>query len=139
LQPWKFFVVRNPALRQQLREHAWGQAQVTDASRLVVLAIKKDIGAPEVDQFVERMATVRQVPAETLEGYGDMVKKFLAAPPYPLTMDGWATRQVYIALGFLMHSAAMLEVDACPIEGFDAAKDRGLNKRVTMPDNKGIQ
>jgi nitroreductase len=80
LQPWKFFVVRNPALRQQLREHAWGQAQVTDASRLVVLAIKKDIGAPEVDQFVERMATVRQVPAETLEGYGDMVKKFLAAP-----------------------------------------------------------
>ncbi len=59
LQPWKFFVVRNPALRQQLREHAWGQAQVTDASRLVVLAIKKDIGAPEVDQFVERMATVR--------------------------------------------------------------------------------
>jgi nitroreductase len=68
-----------------------------------------------------------------------MVKKFLAAPPYPLTMDGWATRQVYIALGFLMHSAAMLEVDACPIEGFDAAKDRGLNKRVTMPDNKGIQ
>lgn len=122
LQPWKFFVVRNPALRQQLREHAWGQAQVTDASHLVVLAIKKDIGAPEVDQFVERMATVQQVPAETLGGYGSMVKGFLAAPPYPLSMDGWATRQVYIALGFLMYSAAMLEVDTCPMEGFNPAK-----------------
>ncbi|MGB3309453.1 MAG: NAD(P)H-dependent oxidoreductase [Nodosilinea sp.] len=122
LQPWKFFVVRNPDLRQQLRDHAWGQAQVTDASHLVVLATKKDIGAADVDQFVQRMATVRDVPIESLSNYGDMVKGFLAEPPYPLTMESWATRQVYIALGFLMYSAAMLGVDTCPMEGFDPAK-----------------
>jgi nitroreductase len=122
LQPWKFFVVRNPDLRQQLRDHAWGQAQVTDASHLVVLAIKKDIGTAEVDQFVERMATVRDVPMETLSNYGGMVKGFLAEPPYPITMESWATRQVYIALGFLMYSAALLGVDTCPMEGFDPAK-----------------
>ncbi|PSN12199.1 NAD(P)H-dependent oxidoreductase [filamentous cyanobacterium CCT1] len=122
LQPWKFFVVRNPDLRQQLRDHAWGQAQVTDASHLVVLAIKKNIGIPEVDQFVERMAAVRNVPQETLVNYGGMVKGFLAEPPYPITMESWATRQVYIALGFLMYSAAMLGIDTCPLEGFDPAK-----------------
>ncbi|HSM81611.1 MAG TPA: NAD(P)H-dependent oxidoreductase [Nodosilinea sp.] len=131
LQPWKFFVVRNAELRQQLRGHAWGQAQVTDASHLVVLAIKKDVGAEEVDQFVGRMAAVRQVPAETLANYGGMVKGFLAQPPYPITMDGWATRQVYIALGFLMHAAAMLGVDTCPIEGFDPAK---FNELLQLPE-----
>jgi nitroreductase len=131
LQPWKFFVVRNPVLRQQLKEHAWGQAQVTDASHLVVLTIKKDVGAAEVDQFIERMATVRQVPAETLDGYGGMVKGFLAEPPYPITMDNWAARQVYIALGFLTYSAATLGVDTCPIEGFDRDK---FNELLQLPE-----
>ncbi|MFQ4139548.1 NAD(P)H-dependent oxidoreductase [Nodosilinea sp. PGN35] len=131
LQPWKFFVVRNPALRQQLKEHAWGQAQITDASHLVVLAIKKDIGAAEVDQFVARMAEVRQVSTSTLDGYGGMVKGFLAQPPYPITMDSWAARQVYIALGFLMYSAALLGVDTCPIEGFSPEK---FNELLQLPE-----
>ena len=43
LQPWKFFVVRNPEVRSQLLEHSWGQKQVVEASHLVVLAIKKDV------------------------------------------------------------------------------------------------
>lgn len=42
LQPWKFFVIRNPEIRQQLRGAAWGQSQVVDASHLIVLAIKQD-------------------------------------------------------------------------------------------------
>ena len=41
LQPWKFFVVTNSAVRQQLVEHTWGQTQVVDASHLVVLAFKR--------------------------------------------------------------------------------------------------
>ena len=42
----------------------------------------------------------------------------------------WATRQTYIALGNLMTCAAVLGVDACPMEGFVPAEyDRvlGLN------------
>jgi nitroreductase len=34
----------------------------------------------------------------------------------------WAARQIYIALGNLMTSAAVLSVDSCPMEGFDPAK-----------------
>lgn len=41
LQPWKFFVIRNPEIRSQLVAHSWGQTQVVDASHLVVFAIKK--------------------------------------------------------------------------------------------------
>ena len=40
----------------------------------------------------------------------------------------WSARQVYIALGFLLLGAAELGIDACPIEGFDAAAlDQSLN------------
>jgi nitroreductase len=39
----------------------------------------------------------------------------------------WATRQTYIALGNLMTSAAVLGVDACPMEGLNPAEyDRVL-------------
>lgn len=122
LQPWKFFVVRNPDVRQQLVEHAWGQRQVADASHLVVLAIKKDVSAEDVDQHIERMAEVQQTSVESLEKFADTVKGFLNQPPYPLDVNAWSTRQVYIALGFLMASAALLGIDTCPMEGFNPAK-----------------
>ncbi|WP_036485494.1 NAD(P)H-dependent oxidoreductase [Myxosarcina sp. GI1] len=122
LQPWKFFVVRNPEIRQQLLEHSWGQKQVVDASHLVVFAIEQDVDKSDVDRFVKRMSEVQEVPVENLQGFGDMVKGFLSDPPYPLEIDKWSTRQVYIALGFFMFTAAVLEIDTCPMEGFVPAK-----------------
>jgi len=44
----------------------------------------------------------------------------------------WMQKQVYIALGTLLQGAALLGIDACPIEGFDAAKldaELGLRER----------
>lgn len=128
LQPWKFFVVRNPELRQQIVPHAWGQTQVVDASHLVVLAIKKDVDAADVDRYIERMAEVRQTSVESLQKFADVVKGFMAEPPYPLDPNAWSTRQVYIALGFLMMNAALLGIDTCPMEGFVPSKvDELLN------------
>lgn len=122
LQPWKFFVIRDPELRQQLFPHSWKQAQVLDASHLVVFAIKKDLNGDDVDRYIDRMAAVQAVPAENLAGFGDMVKGFMNNPPYPLDMNGWSTRQVYIALGQFMTTAAMIQIDTCPLEGFVPAK-----------------
>jgi nitroreductase len=118
LQPWKFFVVRNPELRQQLVEHSWGQKQVAEASHLVVFAIKHNLDAAYVDRYVARMAEVQQVPVDTLQGYGNLVKGTIDRLASPVAVDAWSTRQVYIALGQFMTTAAMLEIDTCPIEGF---------------------
>lgn len=122
LQPWKFFVVSNPDVRKQLVEHAWNQGQVVDASHLVVLAIKKDVNADDVDRYVQSMAETRQVPVENLQGMAGMIKGFISKPPYPLDLNEWAKRQLYIALGQFMTSAALLGIDTCPIEGFSPAK-----------------
>ncbi|MCA9020533.1 MAG: nitroreductase family protein, partial [Planctomycetaceae bacterium] len=37
IQHWRFVVVKDPELRQKIREASWNQAQVTDASLLVVI------------------------------------------------------------------------------------------------------
>jgi nitroreductase len=122
LQPWKFFVITNPDLRQQLVEHTWGQTQVVDASHLVVFTIKKDVDAADVDRYVARMAEVQQTPVDALQGFSNVVKGFLAQPPYPLDINEWSKRQAYIALGQFMTCAAMLGIDTCPMEGFIPAK-----------------
>lgn len=122
LQPWKFFVVQDPDTRQLIKENAWGQSQVVDASHLVVLARKNEITDEDVDLYNQRIAEVRQVPLESLEGFGKVIKGFINQPPYPLDLKEWATRQVYIALGQFMTSAAVLGIDTCPIEGFNPAK-----------------
>jgi nitroreductase len=122
LQPWKFIVVTNPEIRQQLREHSWGQSQVVDASHLVVLALKKELNAADVDRYVEHMSEVRQVPVDSLQGLANTIKGFLTSPPYPINLNEWAARQVYIALGQFMTSAALLGIDTCPMEGFNPAQ-----------------
>ena len=118
LQPWKFFVLRNPELRQQLLPASWNQNQVVDASHLVVFAIKKDVDAADVDRFISRMSEVQDVAESNLQGYAGVVKNFLQEPPYPLDINEWSTRQVYIALAQFMDCAALLEIDTCPMEGF---------------------
>ncbi|MEO0869394.1 MAG: NAD(P)H-dependent oxidoreductase [Cyanobacteria bacterium J06642_11] len=115
LEPWKFFVVDDPAVRSKLLEASWKQSQVVDASHLVVLAIKKDLNAADVDRAMARTSEVRDVPLESLEGFSNVIKGFMKNVP---DVDHWSTRQTYIALGQLMVSAALMGIDTCPIEGF---------------------
>lgn len=115
LEPWKFFVIEDPAVRQKLLEPTWKQAQVVDASHLVVLAIKTGIDDTDVDRSMARTSEVRDVPLESLAGFSNVIKGFMKNLP---DVDSWSTRQTYIALGQFMVSAAMLGIDTCPIEGF---------------------
>jgi nitroreductase len=120
LQPWKFFVVTDPAVRTKLRPVSYSQPQILDASHLVVFAVKKNLGAADVDRYLTRIAEVRGVTLESLEGNKQNMLGSLKKPVEEV--NAWATRQVYIALGFFLSAAAMLGIDACPMEGFQPAK-----------------
>ena len=121
-QPWKFYVIRNAELRKQLQQHAWDQSQVVDASHLVVLAIKKNVNNDDVDRYLNKVMEVRHTPKDKLARMEQAIKGFLNDPPFPFDVDNWSTRQVYLALGFLIYSAALLDIDACPMEGFKPDK-----------------
>lgn len=118
LQPWKFIVVENPEIREKLKPVSWGQTQVTDASHYVVLAARDGVDEKFIQEYINRVASVRGIPADTLEGYKNMMIDNLAKAPQD-KMAQWAKRQVYIALGFVLETAALLKIDATPMEGFD--------------------
>lgn len=126
LQPWKFIVVADPAIRSELRAASWNQPQVTDASHLVVLTTRTDLTQNDIDAWINRMAEVQGCPTENFAPLAGMISGFSSS----MSSDArraWNSRQVYIALGQLMTTAAMLNIDTCPLEGIDpAAYDRAL-------------
>lgn len=121
LQPWKFIVVENPELRVKLREYAWDQAQLTDASQVIVLCAKTDLTTDDVHAYLDAIVKERGMTREQLKTFEDM----LTSGPLQMPKDAlsnWMIRQVYIALGFVLSAAAQLQIDACPMEGFDKTK-----------------
>ena len=124
LQPWKFYVVTSQAVKDELWPASWRQSQIKDCSHLLVLTAKKQIDSDYVEHFVDATVAARGTPREKLKGMHDMIVGFVEATPDKFT---WSAHQVYIALGFLMQTAALMSIDACPMEGIDkAAYDRIL-------------
>ncbi|MCY7392314.1 MAG: NAD(P)H-dependent oxidoreductase [Leptolyngbyaceae cyanobacterium CAN_BIN12] len=131
LQPWKFLVVTSPDLKAQLQPLSWNQAQVGDCSHFVVFTIKKNLTAEYIDDFVARTAEVRQAEPESLAGYRKVMVSDVVYGARSLTVNEWATRQTYIALGNFMTCAALLGVDTCPMEGIEPAN---YDKVLGLPE-----
>lgn len=131
LQPWKFIVVENPAVRAKLLPDSWNQAQVTHASHFVVLTARTDLTAADIDAWVTRMAEVQGKPVDSLAPLKGMIVGFAETMSVDERHD-WNVRQVYIALGQLMTAAAALGIDTCPMEGISkSAYDRILGLEGT--------
>lgn len=120
LQPWRFFVVTDPAVKAQLPAHSWGQRQPQDCSHMLVLAIRAHLGEADIDRYLARIVEVRGQTIESLGGFRRMMVGSLIDPKFDI--NEWAARQVYIALGQFMACAAMMGVDTCPMEGIDPTK-----------------
>ncbi|MBB1194472.1 NAD(P)H-dependent oxidoreductase [Flavobacterium sp. SOK18b] len=121
LQPYKIIIVENPELRAQLQPAAYGQAQVVDASHLIVFANELNFGAEGIDDFAKTMSEIREIPLESIQGYVDYMKGNIVGLPEE-SRNLWSAKQTYIALGNLLNSAAELKIDATPMEGFIPAQ-----------------
>jgi nitroreductase len=134
VQPWVFVVVNDPEVRKQLREASWGQPQITDASHMVVFAAKKDITEADVDHYMQRIADVRGVSLSDLAGFRGMVTGGVLEGKDTATRAIWTSRQAYIPIGVLLTSAALMGLDACPMEGINPAE----YNRILGLDSKGL-
>jgi nitroreductase len=117
LQPYQFLVVQDTATREALLPHAWGQKQVVDCSHFVVFTARTEMKEADVSRLISRISSVRGVPAESLNFYRDLILGDVVNGARSKVAHEWAARQAYIALGNLMTAAAVLDVDACPMEG----------------------
>jgi nitroreductase len=122
LQPWKFAVVANPEIRKTLLPLSWNQAQVTDASHMVVFLYLNKMDDAYVQRYVDSIVQIREQAPESVEAYKNVMLSFLKNLNNNGTYAEWARKQSYIALGNFMTSAAALGIDTCPMEGIDPAK-----------------
>jgi len=128
LQPYRFLVINDPAKRAELLPHSWGQKQVVDCSHFVVFTAKTKMTGADVDKLIRRTVETRKLPADALNAYRGMMLGDVVNGPRGKTAHEWAARQTYIALGNLMTCAAVLGIDACPMEGLVPAEyDKVLN------------
>jgi len=130
LQPYKVILVENPELRAKLQSASWGQAQIVEASHLVVFANITNFSEQHVDEYFDNLTTTREIQMEAVQGYKDFVKNFINTLPVDVK-NIWTSKQTYIALSNLLNAAAELKIDVTPMEGFEPQKYNeilGLNE-----------
>jgi len=140
LQPYEVIVVSNPELRAQIQPHAWNQAQITEASHLLVFAAWDNYTAERINMMFDLVNDERGFRNEGWENYRQQVLGSYVSRDAETNYQH-AARQAYIGLGTALIAAAEEEVDATPMEGFDPAKvdeilklrERGLRSVVILP------
>jgi len=120
LQPYKILVVKDQAVKEKLKAAGYNQSQFSDATAVFVFAHQTDFDAELVDSYIELSERIKELETGTLEGYANLMKNALLNLPQE-AKAGWTSRQAYIALGNLLSAAAAHKIDACPMEGFEAA------------------
>ncbi len=124
IQHWRFVVVRDPEIRKQIRAVAWDQAQVTDASLLVVLCANKDAWKESPEKYWTQAPQAVQdflVPAigQYYEGREQVQRDE-------------CMRSCGIAGQTLMLAAKGMGYDSCPMDGFDFDK---VAEIINLPEN----
>lgn len=127
IQNWRFVLVRDAELRKKIRANAWDQAQVTDASLLVVLTadLKAWERAPE-RYWREAPQPVRDYLVPAIGGY---------YAGHEQVQRDEAMRSCGIAAMNLMLVAKEMGYDSCPMDGFDFD---AVGKLINLPPDHVI-
>ena len=123
MQNWRFVLVTESEIKAQIKEAAWGQSQIADASLTIVLCA--DLKAHEQ---AERYWS--NAPKETQEMIVPMIHKFYHDKPQ--LQNDEALRSIGIAGQTIMLAAKSIGYDSCPMIGFDPKKVADI---IRLPDN----
>lgn len=124
IQHWRFVVVRDKELRRQIRAVAWDQAQVTDASLLVVLCANLDAWKEQPEQYwVNAPQPVQDFLVPAIGQYYSGREQ---------VQRDECMRSCGIAAATLMLAAKAMGYDSCPMDGFDFDQ---VAKLINLPSN----
>ncbi len=138
LQSYRLFLVKDKAIRKALREKSFN-AQIEEASDLLVFAAYENVTPQLIDDYIERIAQEREQSTESLADFKSSIANYTLNRSTEENFI-WSTKQAYIALGTAMIAAAELKIDSTPMEGFDNAlvdellglKQKGLKSVVLL-------
>lgn len=118
LQPFEIYDVRSTEIRAKLREAAYNQPQLTEASHVFVFAVWTEVTEEMVDTYLNFIATTRDIDVSTLAGFRKSIMGFIGSKNTDEIIQ-WSSNQAYIALGKAMVATAQLRIDSTPMEGFN--------------------
>ena len=113
MEPWRFLVIENQKIKEDLKPLCWNQNQITTCSHLVI--IKTDNKALKDRDYILKMFKRRGLDEESTKAYIKRYESFLKNQ----NISCWSAKQCYIAAANMMSAAAFIGIDSCPIEGFD--------------------
>lgn len=139
LQPFEIIVVSNEELKQKIQPIAYNQTQIVDGSHLLIFASWDKYTDERIDSIFDHMNTERGLPLDNTNDYKNGLKSML----FSMTEEQQAAhtaKQAYIGFGTAIAAAAMLKVDATPMEGFVNAdldellglKEKGLKSQTIL-------
>lgn len=134
LQPFEIIVVSNQKKKEELKAAANNQTVIADCSHLLVFAAWDTYTAERINKAFDLTNELRGGTNEGWENY----RKFLLENYTKREVKenfNHAAKQAYIALGFALVAAAVEQVDATPMEGFDPA---AFDKILEL-DKKGLK
>jgi len=146
-QPWHFVIAGSDEGKALVAQAAVGayasnSAKILNASHVVVLCTRMDLNAEYLQRVVDQEDADGRIANETVKAAQFKGRSFflnLHRFQYR-DLQHWADKQVYLALGSLLLGVATMDIDACPIEGFDNAlldealglRDKGLSSTVVV-------
>ncbi len=127
IQHWRFVVVNDPELRQQIRPLAWDQAQITDSSLLIILTADLKAWEKEPTRYWQNAdAAVQDFMVPAIKTYYEGKEQ---------VQRDEAFRSMGIAAQTLMLSAKAMGYDSCPMDGFDFD---AVAKLINLPNDHVI-
>ncbi|REJ67374.1 MAG: nitroreductase family protein [Planctomycetota bacterium] len=127
IQNWRFVLVRDKELRQQIRAAASDQAHVSDSSLLIVMTADVKAWAKQPERYW------REAPAEVAKMLVDWMGPFYEGKDQ-LQRDE-AMRSCGIAGQTIMLAAKAMGYDSCPMIGFDPVQ---VAKLINLPEDHAI-
>lgn len=138
MQPFSVIVIENVELLKKIQPIANMHPQVSEASVLLVFAAWDNITQERIDEHIAHVCSLRNVTEDSLKKLKEEIEIKLKN-----TIDSnhcWTSNQTYISLGVAIVTAALVQVDSTPIEGFISQdldeilklKERGLNSVVLL-------
>ena len=123
IEPWKFLVIQNESLREELATVSWGgKKQIPSCSHLVILLSRMPKELKHDSSYIHHLLTeVKQMPQEAVENFKGVVKMIedTRFQNNDQALLNYSCLQTYIAAANMMTVSAMQQIDSCAMGGYD--------------------
>ena len=123
IDPWKFLVIQNESLREELATVSWGgKKQIPSCSHLVILLSRMPKELKHDSSYIHHLLTeVKQMPQEAVENFKGVVKMIedTRFQNNEKALLNYSCLQTYIAAANMMTVSAMQQIDSCAMGGYD--------------------